>query len=150
MTIPEACQLILQAASIDSHEAIYTLDMGKPVRIRLLAEQMIRLAGKRPEIDIPIRYIGLRPGEKLHEVVFHPSERHHLTAHPKILRAEPREFDPSMVLTGLKLAREAVARFDDERLLRILRNAVPEYVPDTEEQRNAASAQIIPLHGGGQ
>jgi len=149
MTIPEACQLILQAASIDSHEAIYTLDMGKPVRIRLLAEQMIRLAGKRPDIDVPIRYIGLRPGEKLHEVVFHPSERHHLTTHPKILRAEPRDSDPGMILTSLKLAREAVHRFDEERLLRILRNAVPEYVPETEEQRRAASAQIIPLHGGG-
>ena len=149
MTIEEACQLILQAASIDSHEAIYTLDMGKPVRIRLLAEQMIRLAGKRPDVDIPIRYIGLRPGEKLHEVVFHPSERHHLTTHPKILRAEPRETDPGMVLAALKLAREAVVRFDEERLMRILRTTVPEFTPETDEQRRSASAEIIPLHGGG-
>lgn len=149
MTIPEAGQLILQAAAMGSSEAIYTLDMGKPIRIRLLAEQMIRLAGKRPDIDIPIRYIGLRPGEKLHEVVFHPSERHHLTTHPKILRAEPRELDSGAVLMSLKLARESVQRFDEERLLRILRNVVPEYVPETDEQRVVGSARIIALHGGG-
>ncbi|MGH8075762.1 MAG: polysaccharide biosynthesis protein, partial [Lysobacter sp.] len=64
MTIPEACQLILQASSIGTHEAVYTLDMGEPVPIRLLAEQMIRLAGKQPGRDIAIVYTGLRPGEK--------------------------------------------------------------------------------------
>src|SRR5690606_26817559 len=85
MTIPEACQLILQASAIGTHEAIYTLDMGEPVPIRLLAEQMIRLAGKQPGRDISIVYTGLRAGEKLHETLFHADERYRATAHPKIL-----------------------------------------------------------------
>ena len=91
MTIPEACQLILQASAIGTHEAIYTLDMGEPVPIRLLAEQMIRLAGKQPGRDVAIVYTGLRPGEKLHETLFHADERYRPTVHPKILQAEPRE-----------------------------------------------------------
>ena len=64
--------------------------MGEPVPIRLLAEQMIRLAGKQPGRDIAIVYTGLRPGEKLHETLFHADERYRPTAHPKILQAEPR------------------------------------------------------------
>ena len=64
MTIPEACQLILQASAIGSHEAVYTLDMGEPVAIRVLAEQMIRLAGKQPGRDIAIVYTGPAPGRE--------------------------------------------------------------------------------------
>ena len=84
MTIPEACQLILQAAAIGSQHAVYTLDMGEPVSIRLLAEQMIRLAGKQPQRDIAIVYTGLRAGEKLHETLFHADECYRPTSHPKI------------------------------------------------------------------
>src|SRR3546814_924500 len=91
MTIQEACQLILQASAIGSQQAVYTLDMGEPVPIRLLAEQMIRLAGKQPGRDIAIVYTGLRSGEKLHETLFHADERYRPTAHPKILQAEARE-----------------------------------------------------------
>src|SRR3546814_4481262 len=65
--------------------------MGEPVPIRLLAEQMIRLAGKQPGRDIAIVYTGLRSGEKLHETLFHADERYRPTAHPKILQAEARE-----------------------------------------------------------
>jgi len=101
MTIPEACQLILQASAIGSHEAIYTLDMGEPVPIRLLAEQMIRLAGKQPGKDIAIVYTGLRPGEKLHETLFHADERYRQTAHPKILQAEARSVVAEQVMAVL-------------------------------------------------
>src|SRR5690606_26639635 len=79
MTIPEACQLIMQSVAIGSRDAIYTLDMGEPVSIRLLAEQMIRLAGKQPDKDVAIVYTGLRPGEKLHETLFHADERYRPT-----------------------------------------------------------------------
>ena len=90
MTIPEACQLILQAAVLGKGGEIFALDMGEPVRIRDLAEQMIRLAGKSSEGDIPIIYTGLRPGEKLFEELFHPLENYSDTTHAKIFLAQPR------------------------------------------------------------
>jgi FlaA1/EpsC-like NDP-sugar epimerase len=90
MTIPEACQLILQAAVLGNGGEIFALDMGEPVRIRDLAEQMIRLAGKSSEGEIPIIYTGLRPGEKLFEELFHPLENYSDTTHAKIFLAQPR------------------------------------------------------------
>jgi len=129
MTIPEACQLILQASAIGSHEAVYTLDMGEAVPIRLLAEQMIRLAGKQPGRDISIAYTGLRPGEKLHETLFHADERYRATAHPKILQAEPRAVDAEQIHASLRKLREASQRYDREALAQLLRQAVPEFQP---------------------
>ncbi len=129
MTIPEACQLILQAAAIGSDKAIFTLDMGEPVPIRVLAEQMIRLAGKVPGRDVQIVYTGLRPGEKIHESLYHPEERNRRTAHPKILQAESRSVDAANCLRTLAALRVAVAEYDEPRLHRQLREAVPEYRP---------------------
>ena len=77
MTIPEAVQLIIRAGSLDAGErrsALYVLEMGEPVRIMELAEQMIRLSGLEPERDIAIEVVGRRPGEKLHEELFNPYE----------------------------------------------------------------------------
>src|SRR5688572_11918054 len=129
MTIPEACQLILQASSIGTHDAVYTLDMGEPIAIRLLAEQMIRLAGKQPGRDIAIVYTGLRPGEKLHETLFHAEERYRPTFHPKILLAEPRAVSEAAVHGAIAQLREASARYDVESLKEQLRTAVPEFAP---------------------
>lgn len=142
MTIPEACQLILQAAAIGSHEAIYTLDMGEPVPIRLLAEQMIRLAGKQPGKDIAIVYTGLRPGEKLHETLFHADERYRQTAHPKILQAEARSVVAEQILIGLQGMREAVARYDQDALSKTLRLTVPEFLP-VDESPQPSVATIV-------
>lgn len=132
MTIPEACQLILQAAAIGSHEAIYTLDMGEPIPIRLLAEQMIRLAGKQPGRDIAIVYTGLRAGEKLHETLFHADERYRPTAHPKILKAEARGVDANEIAGSIEHMRDAIARYDEPALGMLLRAAVPEFAPAPE------------------
>jgi FlaA1/EpsC-like NDP-sugar epimerase len=132
MTIPEACQLILQASAIGSHEAIYTLDMGEPVPIRLLAEQMIRLAGKQPGRDIAITYTGLRPGEKLHETLFHADESYRPTAHPQILQADPRMVAGEALGRVLPQVRSACARYDTEELEQLLRVAVPEFAPASE------------------
>ncbi len=129
MTIPEACQLILQASAIGSHEAIYTLDMGEPVPIRLLAEQMIRLAGKQPGRDVSIVYTGLRAGEKLHETLFHADERYRATAHPKILQAEPRAVVVSEIHQALERLRDAAGRYDLSALDVVLRRTVPEFQP---------------------
>jgi FlaA1/EpsC-like NDP-sugar epimerase len=87
MTIPEAVSLIVQAGAIGSGGHVYVLDMGDPVSIYELAENMIRLSGKRPEQDVPIRITGVRPGEKLHEVLWNEDEAAEPTAHPKILAA---------------------------------------------------------------
>ena len=129
MTIPEACQLILQAAAMGSRHAIYTLDMGEPVSIRLLAEQMIRLAGKQPERDIAIVYTGLRQGEKLHETLFHADERYRPTSHPKILQAEARGILEERVFHALGRMREAVGEYDLPMLSQLLRDSVPEFSP---------------------
>jgi FlaA1/EpsC-like NDP-sugar epimerase len=129
MTIPEACLLILQASAIGTHEAIYTLDMGEPVPIRLLAEQMIRLAGKQPGRDIAVIYTGLRPGEKLHETLFHADERYRATAHPKILQAEPRQVSGQTIDHFIAQLRDASSRYDVDALKTQLRAAVPEFEP---------------------
>ena len=84
MTIPEACGLILQASVIGAGGEIFVLDMGEPVRISYLAEQLILLSGKRPGQDIDIIYTGLRPGEKLYEELFYPEEALQPTGHAKI------------------------------------------------------------------
>lgn len=129
MTIPEACQLILQASAIGTHEAVYTLDMGEPVPIRVLAEQMIHLAGKQPGRDVAIVYTGLRPGEKLHETLFHSDERYRSTQHPKILQAEPRKVSAAQVEQSIAGFRDGCGRYDLPALSTSLREAVPEFVP---------------------
>ena len=141
MTIPEACQLILQAAAFGTQQVVYTLDMGEPVPIRMLAEQMIRLAGKVPEHDIAIVYTGLRPGEKLHENLFHADERYRPTSHPKILQAEARAISGEQVVAASERLRDAVARYDVEELSRLLRDAVPDFVPS--ERAPQASATVV-------
>jgi len=145
MTIPEACQLILQAVAIGSRQAIYTLDMGEPVSIRLLAEQMIRLAGKHPERDIAIVYTGLRPGEKLHETLFHADERYRPTTHPKILQAEAREVLRERIENASQRMRDAVSRYDVEALASLLRESVPEFSPAAiPDEQQAATVVAFP------
>ena len=144
MTIPEACQLILQASSIGAQQAIYTLDMGEPVSIRMLAEQMIRLAGKQPGRDIAIEYTGLRPGEKLHETLFHSDERYSATQHPKILQATPRSVSGERVEPALQALRDAVAAYDLEQVAAALRTAVPEFNPSNDEAARDATVVAFP------
>lgn len=143
MTIPEACQLILQASAIGAHEAIYTLDMGEPVAIRVLAEQMIRLAGKQPGRDIAIVYTGLRPGEKLHEILFYADERYRPTQHPKIVQAEPRPIDCSHIEQSLLSLRDASAIYDQESLSTYLRAAVPEFQPSAALGQLSDGANVV-------
>ncbi|MCC8446866.1 polysaccharide biosynthesis protein, partial [Xanthomonas translucens] len=145
MTIPEACQLIVQAAASASHGAIYTLDMGEPVPIRLLAEQMIRLAGKQPGRDIAIVYTGLRPGEKLHETLFYSDENYRPTSHPKILEAGARTFSRENVLQGLQQLRAAVAEYDSDSIEKVLRTTMPEFSPLRQQAGQDSSATIVPF-----
>jgi FlaA1/EpsC-like NDP-sugar epimerase len=93
MTIPEAVSLIVQAGAIGGRGRVYVLDMGEPVKIIDLARNMIRLSGKEPETDIPIEFVGVRPGEKLHEELWNAGEHVGPTKHPKIFRAARQPID---------------------------------------------------------
>ncbi|HJU08277.1 MAG TPA: nucleoside-diphosphate sugar epimerase/dehydratase [Rhodanobacteraceae bacterium] len=144
MTIPEACQLILQATAMGEGGETFALDMGEPVRIRDLAEQMIRLAGKQPGRDIAIVYTGLRPGEKLFEELFHPLENYASTAHPKIFRAAQREFSAALALAQIDRGAHASADFDEEALRACVAALLPGYRWQTGEP--SESAEVLPLH----
>ena len=142
MTIPEACQLILQSLVLGEGGEVFALDMGEPIRIGDLAEQMIRLAGQRPGADIPIVYTGLRPGEKLFEELFHEQEQYRPTRHPKITQALSREVSAATLDAALHEARQAVLRYDEPALKRQLHALVPEYLPATRDD-----ATVVPLTG---
>lgn len=88
MTIPEACQLVLEAGAMGNGGEIYIFDMGKPVKIIDLARKMIKLAGFKPDVDIEIKIVGLRPGEKLYEELLNDSAKNLATHHEKIMIAE--------------------------------------------------------------
>ena len=129
MTIPESCQLILQAAVLGKGGEIFALDMGEPVKIAYLAEQMIRLAGKQPGRDIEIVFSGLRAGEKLFEELFHELENYQATAHAKIFLAQPRSMSWDLLSQLLQQAQQAVADYDEAALRRILDQLLPEFAP---------------------
>jgi O-antigen biosynthesis protein WbqV len=132
MTVREAVELVLQAAVLgagmqERRECIFVLDMGQPVRIRDLAEQMIRLAGLRPGEDIKIVYTGLRPGEKLYEELFHFSENAVKTAHDSIFLASPRFADISSLRKTLEALFAACTERKTPEALALLKRLVPEF-----------------------
>ena len=126
MTIPEACQLILQAMVNGLGGEIFVLDMGEPVKISYLAEQMIRLAGKEPGKDIMIEYTGLRPGEKLFEELFHESEQLAPTEHEKLFKAKFRELNWDELSQTMHLLNIACSEYQDDELFILLKSLVPE------------------------
>jgi O-antigen biosynthesis protein WbqV len=149
MTVAEAVSLVLAASAL-AHEnglpppaesgGIVVLDMGKPVRIVDLARQMVRLAGLRPEVDIEIRFSGLRPGEKLEEELFHGREPHVPAGRPGLLVAAPRTADQVFVARALEDLAAACRAGNSAAALAQLGVLVPEFSraaasPHAEEQR---------------
>ncbi|MFQ5346172.1 MAG: polysaccharide biosynthesis protein, partial [Mariprofundus sp.] len=132
MTIPEAVSLILQAGSMGEGGEIFVLDMGEPVKIVDLAEQMIRLTGLEPGKDIEIVFTGLRPGEKLYEELFHDSEMLGKTMHPKIMLSASREVDWERMQQQMKALRQACASRDIQLLHKELKQLVPEFTADSK------------------
>ena len=132
MTVREAVELVLQASAMGLDDGaaagrIFVLDMGQPVRIQDLARQMIRLAGRRPDEDVAIEYIGLRPGEKLYEELFHAGESLVPTAHEAIRLANPRAADADSLARRFdELAARAGAR-ETEATLALIQALVPEF-----------------------
>jgi FlaA1/EpsC-like NDP-sugar epimerase len=126
MTIPEASQLILQAGVVGKDSEIYVLDMGTPINIRYLAEQMILLSGKTPVKDIAIEFTGLRPGERLSEELFHGGEDLMPTPYPKLLLAQHREADWLRFVRVLESLEEACDNYDENRIRALIAELLPE------------------------
>jgi len=115
---------------------IFVLDMGEPIKISYLAEQMIQLSGKVPGEDIAIVYTGLRPGEKLYEELFHEKEALQSTGHAKILLARHRGFEWERLNEIMDQLNAACAEYDEHALRTFMKELVPEwsgYVPDTDQ-----------------
>ena len=144
MTIPEACQLILQASVIGQGGEIFVLDMGEPVKIAYLAEQLIRLSGKKPGEDVEIVYTGLRPGEKLYEELFHDAEKLAETSHPKIMLAHCRQVDRDVLEQALDGMQAACGENDDVKLRDLLVKLVPEQADVGNMVKKDKAAVIYP------
>ena len=140
MTIPEACGLILQSSVIGKGGEIFVLDMGEPVRIGYLAEQLILLSGKRPGQDIEIVYSGLRPGEKLYEELFYADEALLATTHPKIRVTPGTCADPTRFLQGIERLRLLCARDDEQELAEALRDTIGCAQPSSGESARLATS----------
>jgi FlaA1/EpsC-like NDP-sugar epimerase len=127
MTIPEACRLVLEAASFGENGQIYVFDMGSPVKIDELAKRMIELAGYIPGKDIKIEYIGLRPGEKLYEELLNDKETTISTEHEKITVAKVRSYDLTEVEESVKLLIASSKNVNIPETVKQMKRMVPEF-----------------------
>ncbi|BDD08005.1 capsular polysaccharide biosynthesis protein [Fulvitalea axinellae] len=127
MTIPEACQLVLEAGVMGEGGEIFIFDMGDPVRIYDLAVKMIKLSGLEPEKDIEIVFSGLRPGEKLYEELLNNKENTLPTHHEKIMRAEVRVLSLDEVKAGLERLSVSMSTLDNHGIVREMKSIVPEF-----------------------
>ena len=127
MTIPEACQLIMQAEAAGQGGEVFVLDMGEPVKIAYLAEQMIRLSGKVPGKDIEIEYVGLRPGEKMYEELFYQQEPLLDTGYEKLRLARARTYHSSDWMRQIEELQASCGQQEACRLLFLLKQLVPEF-----------------------
>ena len=167
MTIPEAAQLVLQAGSLGKGGEIFVLDMGEPVRIKDLAEELIRLSGFVPYEDMDIVFTGLRPGEKLFEELLIDGEWIMRTTHEKIRVADSVKMDLSVVNAGLNHLFTLAGRFDKAGIMNSLCTLVAEFTPSRLHDGSALrrlnhsraehmlqkkiisdTAKVIPLRGG--
>ncbi len=145
MTIPEAVQLVLQAATMGEGGEIFILNMGEPVKIIDLARDLIRLSGFQ-EPDIEIRITGMRPGEKLREELSKAEEQLNNTGHPKIYVGRAPAQDYRSVRNGLWQLAEAMEAGDAESVPLLLQKLVPEYRPASSgAQTDSASFEVAPV-----
>jgi len=139
MTINEAVELVLRAAALANDNEVFVLDMGKPVKIKGLAERMIRLAGYRPYEDIDIEFTGLRPGEKLYEELLMEEEGLKKTSDERIFIGKQRKLDEEEFLKNLELLRKKAEENDQHGVIDMIKIMVPTY--HQELAPNAVLAQ---------
>ena len=150
MTIPEACQLVLEAGSMGKGGEIFVFDMGKPVSIADLAKKMIRLYGYLPGVDIDIKFTGLRPGEKLYEELLMDSENTTATYHEKIMIARIRNIQNEQLPEDLNVLFE-LARHRDAtmELVTQMKKMVPEFLSNNSVfetlDQHTGEGQVVPI-----
>jgi FlaA1/EpsC-like NDP-sugar epimerase len=127
MTIPEACNLVLEASTIGKGGEIFIFDMGVPVKIDDLAKKMIRLAGYTPNVDIKVEYTGLRPGEKLYEELLNVKEITKETSHEKIMIANVQEYDYDVISKEINTLIGLSQEFNDFPIVAKMKEIVPEF-----------------------
>jgi len=146
MTIGEAVSLVVQAGAMGSGGEIFVLDMGDPVKIIDLAENMIRLSGLEPERDIEIEFIGVRPGEKMTEELFGTGEEMMPTTHRKISLARHGEFDPGELEAGVRRLKAAAEAGEAGLIVTELAAILPDYEPGSHD--GTASPKTVSAGGG--
>ncbi len=134
MTIPEACRLVLEAGNMGKGGEIFVFDMGDPVKIADLAAKMIRLAGYEPEVDIPIIFTGLRPGEKLYEELLNNEEQTKPTHNRKIKIGRVREYDNYPAILGLiDDLIDSARTYETMHAVRLMKKIVPEFISNNSK-----------------
>jgi FlaA1/EpsC-like NDP-sugar epimerase len=126
MTIPEASQLVIQAAAIAKGGEIFVLDMGEPVKIADLARDLIKLSGLEPDVDIKIEYSGLRPGEKLYEELLMDEIALTSTEHKKIFVEKPMNYDMKYLESSIDEFKNVIDK-NDEEIFKLMEEKVPTY-----------------------
>jgi FlaA1/EpsC-like NDP-sugar epimerase len=142
MTIPEACQLVLEAGAMGKGGEIFMFDMGQPVRIVDLARNMIRLSGLQPDTEVKIVFNGLRPGEKLFEELLNSDENTIPTHHPRIRIARVNPADHGLVVSQLEKLETVRKTGDDFEMVRTIK----EIVPDFRSNNSIYESLDRPLH----
>ena len=133
MTIPEACRLVMEAATLPTENRICVFDMGKPVKIDTLARRMIELAGFVPDQDIDVVYTGLRPGEKLYEEVLSNKENTDETSHDRIRIARVREYDYDDAVKAVDELADLSRAVHIPETVRKMKEIVPEYISNNSQ-----------------
>ncbi len=133
MTIPEACQLVLEAGAMGKGKEIFIFDMGKSVKIVDLAGKMIRLAGLEPGKDIQISFVGLRPGEKLYEELLADEENTVPTHHPKIMVAKVKDYSHKRISALIGDLKNNLYSQDNYLIVKMMKGIVPEYKSNNSE-----------------
>ena len=133
MTIPEACRLVMEAATMSTGNQIFVFDMGESVRIDDLARRMIRLAGYTPDKDINVEYTGLRPGEKLYEEVLSDRENTLPTAHSRIRIAKVRDYDYDVAVDYLSQLETLSTQVQIQSVVKLMKEIVPEFISKNSE-----------------
>ena len=128
MTIPEACQLVLEAGAMGNGGEIYIFDMGKPVKIIDLARKMIKLAGFIPEKDIKIQIVGLRPGEKLYEELLNDTSTTLPTYHEKIMIAQEIQEEFESLHVDIDELIDTANRYESDAVVAKMKKIVPEFI----------------------